>query len=71
MPQKTITIEHPEAHQAPPGALEEAAKKEGVPDGYETSSIINVSGDRTKWVLTWEDPEPAKTERGSEKAVKA
>ena len=56
--QKTITIEHPGAHQAPANALADAAREAEVPEGYSVRSFENVSGDRTKWVLVWEDAEP-------------
>jgi hypothetical protein len=57
MAQKTVTVEHPDAHTAQPGALEAAAAKAGIPEDYEVQSYVNVSGDSTRYVLVYDDQE--------------
>lgn len=59
MPTKKLTIEHPETHQAPHGALEEAVKADSdIPEDYEVLGYVNTSGSNTVYTLGWGDKAP-------------
>lgn len=63
MPQKTFTIEHPEAHQAPQGALDAALVENEVGEGWELVKSVNESGVSTKYTVKWGEDEPAPAEQ--------
>jgi hypothetical protein len=58
MPQKTVTVEHPGAHQASQEAYDEALIAAEIPDGYTVAHYVNESGVSTKYTLKWGDDAP-------------
>jgi LmbE family N-acetylglucosaminyl deacetylase len=53
MPQKTFTVEHPDAHQATQEAVDAALVENQVGEGWELVRSVNESGVSTKYTVKW------------------
>ena len=58
MPQKTITVEHPGAHQPSEADYDAALIEAEIPEGYSIARSVNESGVKTTWTLKWGEDAP-------------